>query len=161
MATVISFSRGFASGFVENNVVIIGGGPGGYVAAIKAAQLGLKTTCIERRGALGGICLNGGCIPSKCGGGLWILVKISCGSAVEALRDMLVSGVKLDEFCVNCLCSNWGGFASKIEMETDVFEVNYLCSNWGNFAREIEMETDVFEGERETKINNVVIVRLE
>jgi dihydrolipoamide dehydrogenase len=58
-------SRGFASGSDENDVVIIGGGPGGYVAAIKAAQLGFKTTCIEKRGALGGTCLNVGCIPSK------------------------------------------------------------------------------------------------
>jgi len=50
---------------VEYDVAIIGGGPGGYVAAIKAAQLGLKTVCIEKRGALGGTCLNVGCIPSK------------------------------------------------------------------------------------------------
>lgn len=62
----LSLTRGFASsGSEENDVVIIGGGPGGYVAAIKAAQLGLKTTCIEKRGALGGTCLNVGCIPSK------------------------------------------------------------------------------------------------
>jgi len=57
--------RGFASGSEENDVVVIGGGPGGYVAAIKASQLGLKTTCIEKRGTLGGTCLNVGCIPSK------------------------------------------------------------------------------------------------
>ena len=52
---------------MENNfdVIIIGGGPGGYVCAIRAAQLGLKTACIESRGALGGTCLNVGCIPSK------------------------------------------------------------------------------------------------
>jgi len=47
------------------DVVIIGGGPGGYVAAIKAAQLGMKVTCVEGRGSLGGTCLNVGCIPSK------------------------------------------------------------------------------------------------
>ncbi len=47
------------------DVVIIGGGPGGYVAAIRAAQLGLKTACVEMRGTLGGTCLNVGCIPSK------------------------------------------------------------------------------------------------
>lgn len=47
------------------DVTVIGGGPGGYVAAIKAAQLGLKAACIEKRGALGGTCLNVGCIPSK------------------------------------------------------------------------------------------------
>ena len=45
--------------------VVIGGGPGGYVCAIRLAQLGLKTACIESRGALGGTCLNVGCIPSK------------------------------------------------------------------------------------------------
>ena len=52
---------------MENSfdVIIIGGGPGGYVCAIRAAQLGLKTACIESRGTLGGTCLNVGCIPSK------------------------------------------------------------------------------------------------
>lgn len=49
----------------EHDVVVIGGGPGGYVAAIKAAQLGLDTACIEKRGKLGGTCLNVGCIPLK------------------------------------------------------------------------------------------------
>lgn len=49
----------------ESDVVIVGGGPGGYVAAIKAAQLGMSVTCIEKRGSLGGTCLNVGCIPSK------------------------------------------------------------------------------------------------
>ena len=47
------------------DLVVVGGGPGGYVAAIKAAQLGLKVACVEKRGALGGTCLNVGCIPSK------------------------------------------------------------------------------------------------
>lgn len=47
------------------DLVVIGGGPGGYVAAIKAGQLGLSVTCVEGRGTLGGTCLNVGCIPSK------------------------------------------------------------------------------------------------
>ena len=52
---------------MENNfdLIVIGGGPGGYVCAIRAAQLGLKTACVESRGTLGGTCLNVGCIPSK------------------------------------------------------------------------------------------------
>ena len=52
---------------MDNNfdVVVIGGGPGGYVCAIRLSQLGLKTACIESRGSLGGTCLNVGCIPSK------------------------------------------------------------------------------------------------
>ncbi len=47
------------------DLIVIGAGPGGYVAAIRAAQLGLKTACVEKRETLGGTCLNVGCIPSK------------------------------------------------------------------------------------------------
>ena len=47
------------------DVLVIGGGPGGYVAALRAAQLGLKAACVEKRKTLGGTCLNVGCIPSK------------------------------------------------------------------------------------------------
>jgi len=49
----------------DYDVVVIGAGPGGYVAAIRAAQHGLKVACIEKRATLGGVCLNIGCIPSK------------------------------------------------------------------------------------------------
>jgi dihydrolipoamide dehydrogenase len=49
----------------DYDVIVIGAGPGGYVAAIRAAQLGLKTACVESRETLGGTCLNVGCIPSK------------------------------------------------------------------------------------------------
>lgn len=49
----------------QYDLVVIGGGPAGYVGAIRAAQLGLKTAIVEKRGALGGTCLNVGCIPSK------------------------------------------------------------------------------------------------
>ena len=45
------------------DVTVIGGGPAGYVCAIRLAQLGLNTACIESRGSLGGTCLNIGCIP--------------------------------------------------------------------------------------------------
>ncbi|XP_031776173.1 dihydrolipoyl dehydrogenase, mitochondrial-like [Apis florea] len=50
---------------LEADLVVIGGGPGGYVASIKASQLGMKTICIEKQDTLGGTCLNNGCIPSK------------------------------------------------------------------------------------------------
>jgi len=49
----------------QYDVIIIGSGPGGYVCAIRAAQLGLKVACVEKRATLGGTCLNVGCIPSK------------------------------------------------------------------------------------------------
>src|SRR4051812_47138184 len=47
------------------DLVVIGAGPGGYVAAIRAAQLGMKVACVEKDKTLGGTCLNVGCIPSK------------------------------------------------------------------------------------------------
>src|ERR1700744_1585572 len=47
------------------DLIVIGSGPGGYVCAIRAAQLGMKVACIEKRATLGGTCLNVGCIPSK------------------------------------------------------------------------------------------------
>jgi dihydrolipoamide dehydrogenase len=47
------------------DLIVIGGGPAGYVAAIRASQLGMKVVCVEKRASLGGTCLNVGCIPSK------------------------------------------------------------------------------------------------
>eukprot|EP00750_Incisomonas_marina_P001702 INCI1157.2.p2 GENE.INCI1157.2~~INCI1157.2.p2 ORF type:complete len:502 (-),score=105.33 INCI1157.2:37-1542(-) len=61
----LGLARRALSASPEYDVCVIGGGPGGYVASIKAGQLGLKTVCVEGRGALGGTCLNVGCIPSK------------------------------------------------------------------------------------------------
>ena len=50
---------------ISVDVLIIGSGPGGYVASIRAAQLGMKVACVEKEKTLGGTCLNIGCIPSK------------------------------------------------------------------------------------------------
>jgi dihydrolipoamide dehydrogenase len=76
------------------DVIIIGAGPGGYVCAIRAAQLGLKVACVEKRATLGGTCLNIGCIPSKA------LLQSSeeFHHASHALKDhgVLVDAVKLD-----------------------------------------------------------------
>jgi len=47
------------------DLIVIGAGPGGYVAAIRASQLGMKVAVVEKRATLGGVCLNEGCIPSK------------------------------------------------------------------------------------------------
>uniref|UniRef100_A0A5S6R3C1 Dihydrolipoyl dehydrogenase n=1 Tax=Trichuris muris TaxID=70415 RepID=A0A5S6R3C1_TRIMR len=58
-------NRRMLSSASEVDIVVIGSGPGGYVAAIKAAQLGMKTVCVEKDDTLGGTCLNVGCIPSK------------------------------------------------------------------------------------------------
>ena len=60
----MSTFRFYSSGN-DVDLVVIGSGPGGYVGAIKAAQLGMKTVCVEKNATLGGTCLNVGCIPSK------------------------------------------------------------------------------------------------
>ena len=71
------------------DVVVIGAGPGGYVAAIRCAQLGLKTACIERESALGGTCLRVGCIPSKA-------LLESSERYVEAQKHLEEHGVKVE-----------------------------------------------------------------
>jgi len=70
------------------DVIVIGGGPGGYVAVIRAAQLGLRTACVEKRGSLGGTCLNIGCIPSKA-------LLQSSEKFAEAQHALAQHGIKL------------------------------------------------------------------
>jgi len=81
---------------MENNfdLVVIGGGPGGYVCAIRAAQLGLKAACVESRGALGGTCLNVGCIPSKS------LLNLS-ENFHKAQKDFNQQGIEIDGIKLN------------------------------------------------------------
>ncbi len=76
------------------DVIVIGSGPGGYVCAIRCAQLGLKTACVEKRDKLGGTCLNIGCIPSKA----LLHASEKYEEAQSHLKDfgVQVSGVKLD-----------------------------------------------------------------
>ena len=76
------------------DVIIIGGGPGGYVCAIRAAQLGLKTACVESRGSLGGTCLNVGCIPSKS------LLNIS-ENYNKAKKDFNQQGIEIENIKLN------------------------------------------------------------
>jgi dihydrolipoamide dehydrogenase len=76
------------------DVIVIGGGPGGYVAAIRAAQLGLRTACVEKRGSLGGTCLNIGCIPSKAL--LQSSEKFSEARHALAQHGIKLAGVELD-----------------------------------------------------------------
>ena len=76
------------------DVIVIGGGPGGYVCAIRAAQLGLRTACVEKRATLGGTCLNIGCIPSKA----LLQSSENFEEAGHSFADhgVMVEGVKLD-----------------------------------------------------------------
>jgi dihydrolipoamide dehydrogenase len=76
------------------DVIVIGGGPGGYVCAIRAAQLGMKVACVEKRATLGGTCLNIGCIPSKAL--LQSSENFHAAAHDFAAHGVLVEGVKLD-----------------------------------------------------------------
>tara|TARA_A100001011_G_scaffold385471_1_gene459527 strand:- start:3472 stop:4875 length:1404 start_codon:yes stop_codon:yes gene_type:complete len=81
---------------MESNfdVIIIGGGPGGYVCAIRASQLGLKTACVESRSTLGGTCLNVGCIPSKS------LLNLS-QNYYKAKKDFNQQGIEINSIKLN------------------------------------------------------------
>src|SRR4028119_122656 len=80
------------------DVIVIGAGPGGYVAAIRAAQLGLKTACVESRETLGGTCLNVGCIPSKA----------------------LLHASELFEEAAHGTLAKWGVKVGQVELDLDV-----------------------------------------
>src|ERR1041385_4461004 len=72
------------------DLVVIGAGPGGYVAAIRAAQLGLKVACVEKEPALGGTCLRVGCIPSKA-------LLESSELYLQARHDFAAHGIKCSQ----------------------------------------------------------------
>ena len=90
------------------DVIVIGGGPGGYVCAIRAAQLGLKAACVESRGALGGTCTNVGCFIAmtiadkllaamRTGSQLNITVQDTNKKAVEMALPLLGFGLAFDK----------------------------------------------------------------
>ncbi|KAK8572114.1 hypothetical protein V6N13_047729 [Hibiscus sabdariffa] len=151
-----NFSRGFASGSEENDVVVIGGGPGGYVAAIKAAQLGLKTTCIEKRGTLGGTCLNVGCIPSKA-------LLHSSHMYHEAKHSFASHGVKLSSVEVDLAAmmaqkdKAVSNLTRGIEGLFKKNKVNYV-KGYGKFISPSEVSVDTLEGGNTVvKSKNIII----
>ncbi|MGZ8335012.1 MAG: biotin/lipoyl-containing protein, partial [Allosphingosinicella sp.] len=76
-------------GDVHAEVLVLGSGPGGYSAAFRAADLGKKTVLVERYGALGGVCLNVGCIPSK--------ALLHAAKVIEEAKEMSANGVVFGE----------------------------------------------------------------
>ncbi|OZJ04791.1 Dihydrolipoyl dehydrogenase, mitochondrial [Bifiguratus adelaidae] len=140
----------------EYDVVVIGGGPGGYPAAIKAAQSGLKTACVEKRGSLGGTCLNVGCIPSKAmlnNSHIYHMTKhdlksrgIDVGDVSLNLDNML----KAKQKAVT-------GLTKGVEFLFKKYGVDYV-KGWGKFASANEIEVDGLDGQKSTlKTKNVII----
>src|ERR1700712_5664998 len=94
---------------MQYDVIVIGSGPGGYVAAIRCAQLGLKTAIIEKYSTLGGTCLNVGCIPSKA-------LLDSSEHYHNAAHTFTTHGIKLDNLGID--------FGQMIKRKQEVVDAN-------------------------------------
>jgi len=142
---------------MENNfdIIVIGGGPGGYVCAIRAAQLGLKTACVESRGALGGTCLNVGCIPSKS------LLNLS-ESFKKAQKDFNSQGIEFTGLKLN-LNKMMSGKNKSVQVLTKgiefLFKKNNVTYIKGKGVLFSENDVVVYEEEKKTsyKAKNIVI----
>jgi dihydrolipoamide dehydrogenase len=142
---------------MENNfdVIVIGGGPGGYVCAIRAAQLGLKTACIESRGTLGGTCLNVGCIPSKS------LLNLS-NSYHKAQKDFNAQGIEFSGLKLN-LDKMMASKNKSVQVLTKgiefLFKKNKVTYIKGKGVLFSKNDVVVYEGEQKTsyKSKNIVI----
>jgi len=136
----------------DYDVLVIGAGPGGYVAAIRAAQLGLKTACAESRETLGGTCLNVGCIPSKA----------------------LLHASELFEEAAHGTLAKWGVKTGKVELDLDAMHgtrleaikgltggIEFLFKKnkveWLKGHAAFMGKDSVKFGEREVRAKNIVI----
>jgi len=137
-------------------VCVVGGGPGGYVAAIKAAQKGLKTVCVEKRGTLGGTCLNVGCIPSKA-------LLNSTHKYHEAQHQFKDIGIEVGEVKMNfpqLMKSKEKavvGLTSGIEFLFKKNKVDYL-KGWGKFTGENTIGVDLNDGKKDEVTAKHIII---
>ena len=142
---------------MDNNfdVIVIGGGPGGYVCAIRAAQLGLKTACVESRGTLGGTCLNVGCIPSKS------LLNMS-ESYHKAHKEFQSQGIEFSDLKLNLdkMMSSKNKSVQTLTKGIEfLFKKNKITYLKGKGVLFSENDVVVYEGEKKTsyKSKNIVL----
>lgn len=139
----------------EFDVAVIGSGPGGYVAAIRSAQLGMKTAIIEKYNSLGGTCLNVGCIPSKA-------LLDSSEHFHNAENSFAEHGIQVENPKVD--------FGQMIKRKQDVVDqtvdgVNYLMkknkievfTGWGSFEDEHTLKIEKEDGEEKIKAKHIII----
>jgi dihydrolipoamide dehydrogenase len=139
---------------VECDVVVLGAGPGGYSAAFRAADLGLKTVLVERYPALGGVCLNVGCIPSK--------ALLHTAAVIDAARALASHGVafgepkldlaKLREFKNKVVNKLTGGLASMAKLR----KVSVL-TGMGSFSDAHHMAVETKEGRKTVRFASAII----
>jgi dihydrolipoamide dehydrogenase len=135
----------------EYDVVVIGGGPGGYVCAIRCGQLGLKVACVEGRGALGGTCLNVGCIPSKAllhASELVHEAETNFAKMGITAKDVSVDVAKMLEYKDGVIKANTQG----IEFLFKKNKVDYV-KGWGQIVSASEVKV----GDQSLKTKNIVI----
>jgi len=142
----------------EKDVVVVGGGPGGYVAAIKCAQLGLSTACVEGRGKLGGTCLNVGCIPSKA-------LLHNSHLYHQAVHDFKDRGIDIDPSAISLNLPQMlkakeksvSGLTMGIEGLFKKNKVEYI-KGWGKITKSNEITVSTATGENITvNAKNIVI----
>ena len=145
-----------ASSVKEVDVCVVGGGPGGYVAAIKAAQLGMSTVSVEGRGRLGGTCLNVGCIPSKA-------LLHSSHMYHEAKHNFAMHGVTVGEVGIDVGAmmkrkdKAVEGLTKGIEGLYKKNKVQYV-KGWGRVAGPNEVSVDLLDGGSETvRAKNIIL----
>src|SRR6201996_5045535 len=140
---------------MQYDVIVIGSGPGGYVAAIRCAQLGLKTAIIEKYATLGGTCLNVGCIPSKA-------LLDSSEHYHNAATAFATHGIKLDNLSVD--------FGQMIKRKQEVVDANTsgiaflmkknkidVYTGLGSFKDKNTIVIKKSDGEQEITTQNVII----
>ncbi len=137
------------------DLVVIGGGPGGYVCAIRAAQLGLRTACVEYRGSLGGTCLNVGCIPSKS------LLNLS-ENFQKAKKDFNQQGIEIEGIKLNIekMMSNKNKSIQVLTKGVEfLFKKNKVTYIKGKGALLSKNDIVVYENDKKTnyKAKNIVI----
>ncbi|MDX1400333.1 MAG: dihydrolipoyl dehydrogenase [Kiloniellales bacterium] len=137
------------------DLVVIGGGPGGYVAAIRAAQLGMVTACVEGRGSLGGTCLNVGCIPSKA-------LLHSSERYAEAAHELASHGVLVKDLGLD-LAVMMGRKSKVVEDLTKGIEfllkknkVDYI-RGWGSIPEAGKVAVSGEDGEQELTAKRILI----
>ncbi|MCJ1338563.1 dihydrolipoamide dehydrogenase precursor [Bachmanniomyces sp. S44760] len=148
--------RAYATEAQEHDLVIIGGGVAGYVAAIKAGQEGMKVACIEKRGALGGTCLNVGCIPSK---------SLLNNSHIyhQILHDTKKRGIDVGDVKLNlkqmmaAKNTSVDGLTKGVEFLFKKNNVEYIPGT-GAFSGEHEVQVNRIDGKEQTlRAKNIII----